>query len=1791
MEEKQNEMKIEINNGKNEIELKEYYEDKEMGLFFQSNVEKKINKIIEDLNHYYDIGDWRKCTILIKKIILSSIFRVFKKEKKIELLDTITKRLISYIYFYSMPDINTIFEFFGKNLSHIPKDYIFDFKQFYTLFYSLDLFEAKIDTKNYIKFYSKLHKFTPADVISFEDYQVMRKTILDDLVNGKQIYAFSAFIYFLPTKYLHEDNQLQMRLFYLFKNSKSNFIPCCILFSKILKKNGKLFFSKDSKENDEYIKQFIQFYFTYLNLYLVDDTKVMNNIIKICRYQVKKNKSKFDKSIVNILYLLLFNENLKKYSEYIEAHLKIILNNKHLYLKEQSRDSTTRNYIALLQMFIYRLKKGFYKKVFDITIQKKNKFLIPYKNIKFIYDRFLTILKLFSLNYEKLFLFDNEGSCNCQRDLFSFLGNSNLDDEYMKQVLININFENYLKMLSFFKEYSETRMTKYIMKLFSIMPLLLSEYVFSNYPNVRELIKESIQFLSENVTSANANVNIDILMIFSYDFFRIKDLAEKNKIYEFLIPIVTEATIKIMANIIRILDLICKKNNLEFYLFTQSMKKFLDKGTQKIISSMYINFIENNEIESSNTEYYLFVLNDEDLVDLFNYIYNNLLFVDSSNNIEINKHFLYPKYDKDFDINICNCSIEILIEKQLQGILAIFSFMNFSRILTNEKMIKKFYELYYALMNQKDKKFKKLGNEFFGFVLISFLESDINDNKILDEKRIPLIEYPSEKNIKYIIQMYEKLILPYENFVIEYMEKNVDNKNPDKQIDKQTLEQILGIYMKLIHKVSIAKTNLILNINFEEENKVEYKIIKNQINLYRKYKNLLENSLTIINKIFDYNSNDLENKLFDNHFTGIYLDEIISLKLKSVSQTIVSRHKWYNSINKMILRNIFIPNLKKLYRINYSHLINNRNFNWIKSLTPKDNFYYKYLELYLLSFNSVNHPSILISTCNWNFYSINKEKIKTLFNEIYTIFIEKLEQIKTNTFTEQNIMKNISDTYNEFCIFYITLFPYDSLGVIEKLLKIIQLLKEKKYRKIDTFICSILSQIKIILQISKHIELEKDKRFSKFSKKNKIIEEGLYKIYKIISENQDKKNYLIQHSNNIKQFIEKSLGLIFIFEAENNNRIINLNPSEIFLVFSLLIDYIKIAIDKKEELYRKVIQIIFNYITLQKVPVSIRVLWIQKLFILMQEEYVYYQEYEWVIFKSEEEYFETWNKLKYEKVGKESMIPFPLERIRKHIFKPDEYLNNNLKYDFDLKKLLYSMCEIDEYEEDQKLIKNASKKLNSLDEVVSKLAFNKFNEKKGLDFQKAKMFYYMLKLKYIDYNTDFVKNINFTSKDLNQIKENINKNCIIYEFILGKYQYMFENNLFTEKDRNDLWEILNNFTRRINKVVDERVYAFFNYIFNNYALKDLEFIFNYDFYQYPIDFVADMYFLYHQDLRNLRGETKMFINSKTEELLTKIFSTDENIILDLNYLVYVLKLHFNTNRILEYNYYYFTSLYTDKIYEHFMRLLEKSDTKHRRYALFTIYISFFDFLNNNLPLLKATLQKMALCINEFMGSDKTSRSDKGKNILQKIGNSFRSFIGNIHFPSLCNEIADILIKENDINDTNKLVYLQAVNQIYKFQKHINLFKYTSNEIFDSLFKVFSSIKNEELRKNFSNIFLSYFNDLSEDENKRFVEKYEKYIFEDTKEENKDKNKYNYIYILMNQLFRFKIRIPEYMQEFIIKLKIVNKRDNNKLKKIIIDALKRAMNYYQGSYIFLKENISKECKQVLEEMTREKSYIV
>jgi hypothetical protein len=138
--------------------------------------------------------------------------------------------------------------------------------------------------------------------------------------------------------------------------------------------------------------------------------------------------------------------------------------------------------------------------------------------------------------------------------------------------------------------------------------------------------------------------------------------------------------------------------------------------------------------------------------------------------------------------------------------------------------------------------------------------------------------------------------------------------------------------------------------------------------------------------------------------------------------------------------------------------------------------------------------------------------------------------------------------------------------------------------------------------------------------------------------------------------------------------------------------YIIPGIDKKSDLFKKVVQFVINIIIINKSPVSSRILWIKRLYTLILEEYKSYLKFEWLIFKSDEDFFKFWNQIKNEVEGK-FIIPYPVERICKKTYCFDDEINNNSKYNFNLEEFLISMAEVDEYEEDQKYIKkNAAKK-------------------------------------------------------------------------------------------------------------------------------------------------------------------------------------------------------------------------------------------------------------------------------------------------------------------------------------------------------------------------------------------------------------------------------------------------------------------------------------------------------------------
>ena len=174
------------------------------------------------------------------------------------------------------------------------------------------------------------------------------------------------------------------------------------MFSKILKRNGKLCFSQNPEKNDELIKIFLKYFFTNLNLYIIDDSSVkkQNYSSPMFRNNEKdKKKKKFDHSVIDTLLYLIFNTNLSGYSELILSNLKLLLNNKHLYMKEKSDTNIAKNFIKFITEFVHRLFNSiFYDKKYVEQINKKIKNKIEYNtNNEFLFNKLLEIIKIFNI--------------------------------------------------------------------------------------------------------------------------------------------------------------------------------------------------------------------------------------------------------------------------------------------------------------------------------------------------------------------------------------------------------------------------------------------------------------------------------------------------------------------------------------------------------------------------------------------------------------------------------------------------------------------------------------------------------------------------------------------------------------------------------------------------------------------------------------------------------------------------------------------------------------------------------------------------------------------------------------------------------------------------------------------------------------------------------------------------------------------------------------------------------------------------------------------------------------------------------------------------------------------------------------------------------------------------------------------------------------------------------------------------------------------------------------------------
>ena len=1745
-----------------------YFKQKEIGNFIDSFLEQNVDKIIQDLNESYEKGDLKNCNEIIQKINDNRMFQIFSAEKKIILLDIVIKKLLPNLLCSS----TNILNFLTKIRFLIPKNYIIDFKFFYALYYLLYK-KNRHEINNYIPLFKSLHKFIPLNSFTKDDYNLIKKTFIQDLYNQNKSYAISTFIYFLPKKYIEEDYDLQYKLFLLLKNCKNYFVGSCCMFSKILKNNGKLYFSEDAQKNKEYIEIFIKYFFTNLNLYIINDPSVQNsNYSSPVFFSNDKNKKKkkFDHSVIDTLLYLIFNINLEEYSEIILSNVKFILNNKHLYIKEKSNSNMGKNFIKFICDFFHRLLNTiFSRKNYEEKINKKLKYEIDFnKSNEFLFNKLLEIIQIFNICLKKFFLYENDGTFPCLQKFFNFLGNIHTDNIYNEKLVKNLDFNEYMKMLKFFMDNIETKSLKFINKLETILPLLLSEYIYSNFKEVKQFIKDVITLLANSISSANIKFDVNVLIIFATNFFEIKNKSKKNKIYESLIPLIDEASIKIMDNIIGFLDLICIKNNSEFCFFINSLENYLDENALKNISKKYADYIQNYEIESKYLKFYFNVINKNEHEYIFNYVYNNMIYVDKSNDTKINEYFLYPENDEELKINVKNCTLEIF-EKQINKYQNIISLLDYTKILISEKNIKHFYQIYFTLINKEETNFKRLGITLFKTVLNSFINS-----KIKQENNEIIIDYPSKENIILINTFYKKLILPYEIYIKENLSKFEESK--------KKLEQIIYIYIMLINIISETKLNIILlTLGQDGINNINQELIET----YEEYNELITDSENVIKQIYEYNNGEILN---NNLNINSYFEKIINNNLMMNSSEMTEKRNSLREKKSFLFKYFHLSHIKNYWLKKKLKVMNYNYFSILKNFIPKNNFYYESLYIFSKNITAVNHPSNAVSYTKKFLYVLNKEKIKEIYEKIYTIYITELNNnIKEESETEKNKMKNISDIFIEFSLVYINLYPKDIINVLIKIGNIFASLKIKKFNILENLIKNILTKIKSFIYLPLCCEKDLNKIMNKYSGKNDIIFNEINKIKiepKILEENNSYYDIIKQILNFVVQIFNDENPIINLFISKEKEKNINLiNEREKMFIFFRLKEYIEDTLDKSDELYKKIIKIIFDNILSKFVPVSSKYMWIKILHSFLKEEYNSYKKYNHIKFKTEEEFTKCWNDLKYKIKGKKKneILPVYVDNIRLSEFNGnDENIKNNLNYyNIDIKELIEILKQVDEWLEEKTLINNNDNVKFRFHEMLKKfIDFNQDN--KGIDIKIIKTFYYLFELNYIDYNNDFIKNFKL-QKTNNKILP------VIYEFLIAKYSYMFNNKIFISETKKEFWEILNYYTNGVNKKEDEKIIVYFKNIFNLCSLENVLYIFdNKDIkMNYPNDFMIKLFNIYFSSFNNINAEKNIFEKIKIEEIINNIITNDENLILYTSELRHIINVYFHINNWISYSYQLFEEKYKKKeIIQFFIEyFISKDFSKHSRYALYEIYISFFSCLNDiiinedNFTLFNLLIPKLALVCNEL--------KDEARNrIIVNIEEKFRGFNTKINFEILCEKISTFLKKEENSNDVNKILYLQIVNIVYNSQKFFNFDQKENNSIknnfyFKNLYKVFETIKNENLKSKFASVFVSFFNDLSENENEIFVKNYEEVI-----------NNENYVYIIMSQLLRFRMNLPLYIQEFIEKLKnIIKKNEEN--KSIINSFLKMAMDNYYGSFIYMKNNITPKCKNILEEMTIEKSYFV
>ena len=1703
---------------KYEIELENSYSPKEVGIYVIQIKQNIISNVLKEIEENLTSNNIISFNKNLEKIEKMRLFKLFSEEEKISLMEKIIQ--ILSIYHLNQFYTTKIIHFIGIHIDLIPQEQkvIFPWKLFYKIYLMNNLcFKGDFfsDFKIF-KVYKNLFKFIS---ISEEDYSFLKKEVLQGLyhINLERKYIYLNVIkFFFPKKLLLEDEETQKILFNIMKNSMHPFKGVCSIFRILLSKNGKI-----KLEN---LNEFIEIFFSRLNQKINGST-----FINTYRSLIKRNKKhkNTDNDAEQILVYLLFNDQFKNLRNIIDEHFKILISSIHMCLKERYNEENGKiKVMNFMENLSKSLKSIFTIKNYDSNLNKM--IYSPMKNNinEELIERFSQVYSYLYVIIKKFLLFDIKGSGFILSNFFEILSISNK---------IKFNINEYLSILEFYQENTETQLFKFVKKLNNMFPLLINPNYYFENQKIKSYINNIIPFLIDCISSAAPKTNNEILKIFSKFY-----LYTNDKKYENLNPLLEEASIKIMQKIVKLFDLFTQNSNILF-TFTSAMFSYIKEENKNKISDIFTNHLMVNEIPSSRIKnYFEFDLfNDEDNKRLFNFVYDSLIYMDTSNNLEINEHFLIQNNNSQ---KLKMIEVQVINKEKLKVYEEILSNIDFNnlKIYENEKMKNRVCNIINGLLNKKEKIYYEIPKVVLNKLFSSLIEPE-------KDEKTKCNNYNNEKKLDILLELITNIIEPYEKYSMNI----IQNYKEDIKYN----DRIFDIYIILLSSVLTNYKNIF--INFNDESFDDYPILKNQlkqINLYfnKQYMNM-KTILNLLITIFQEN----KQSLFTNSKSEELFYDIFSSHLKTFNSFRKENPKSLVKIQEVI------NSLKPFYHLTsykslYTKLKKNDDNKQINLLinSKLKNFDLYYNDIYAI-FHTLNNKYLLSSRGDFNELNIYdnypKEKIFKLYDDVINYYIKKISDLKTGESSEINqiMMEIISE--NSFFIYnsFIQLSSDIFIKMTIDLFQIKKILKEKGYYKINQLDfdliknvqqkiqCVILGHNKLIKnKLSKYPSLESMTFETKINVKDENIINGL-------------KNYLFQTLISLDK--EKEIDSIIFFLVvfiPLFYKIFESNDTK--MIEKIILQNINdknISIEQKQCLLLILFQILkFKYNSDKKFTFTN----------LSKEEYG--KEYKNII-KAHKTNLNL-NSIYYENIPKSSFNIGKEEKI--NIIDLINSFNNINDWISD-KKLM----EGSKPQNIMKFFKKESMNEKNIRDIFSMLLMFLRTDNKGfrknvsgaLNVLHVKLITLLLLNGYIDEKEISIEKF----KENNDLNNDIQILTFI-EFICGKFNYQLKSNLFI--DNKEIWNVLDLYSNGKNMKIDSFIEGLYDFLIQKMNINQAEILLkNYDLNKCHLSFILKIYTtLSNKFDNNLKYfDNQILPKENVHSIINLILDSNENIIKYKSNINSLLSLYlkldgsfgFNENTF-ENNYSFNNETITKVLKEINDKGMKKEDNSLKLF-FFDIFDNFYKQIIGN----KEVFANYLTCISHTFKECKVNSE-----ILKNYESCFKRTTNNINISNCINLLLDDIKADTTINE--KLIYLQAIRLIFSYNIHYFNENNDKEKILNGLISIIKLIKNEELKEQFSEIFVYYFNILSDEENNKFIQ------------DNKDKDN-EFLFVLLSQLLRFRIDLPKYIQEYIASLK--NKRDNKVVKNFITNAMDR----YHNGYLYMKTKLSPECKEILEDTSRNKNY--